>query len=173
MNQNDILTKGQIRIKQKKAKKIITAIIGISIFTLSIALIIIPKSNKEVKINETKSEPNSYGTVSRINRDKISKETCTICGKEFIGKGYKEVSNGLWKLCEDPYQCFICSPSCGLRHTNKMNSYIDDTNNKGRVPGDECSKCNGTGIENILKPNTVEKEGRKCITCDGKGHIEY
>ena len=114
------------------------------------------------------------------------KNTCTICNREFEGRGYDEVSEGVWRPCQEPYQCFICSSTCGMRHTSEMNNLLEeayrignqgDKNNSkkdGRIyETDVCSLCKGTGIEKSTAPNLTGEVGRKCPMCEGRGVRSY
>lgn len=111
---------------------------------------------------------------------------CSICNRTFKGKGYEEVSDGVWKECEEPYQCYICSKACGLKHTRKMNNLVNETKNNydnnsnsyhkgsdGRLyENNACSLCKGTGIEKNTS-SMSDEYGRKCPMCDGKGVRNY
>ncbi|MBT6439897.1 MAG: hypothetical protein HOK72_09350, partial [Flavobacteriales bacterium] len=53
-------------------------------------------------------------------RNRVATYKCSICNNDFEHSGYKEISTGVWRKCKDPYQCFICSKTCGMKHTKKM-----------------------------------------------------
>lgn len=101
---------------------------------------------------------------------------CTVCGKKFSGKGYEEVAEGVWKQCEEPYQCYICSAFCGRLHTKKMNELVTKTSNKSDskvYDSDACTLCKGSGLESGKNLATGEPEERICPVCDGKGVKSY
>ncbi len=50
----------------------------------------------------------------------LLKHDCNICSRRFVGRGYNEVSTGLWVLSKAPYQSFICSRECGAVHTERQ-----------------------------------------------------
>ena len=126
------------------------------------------------------SEQQTQGNSEQLN-------TCSICNRSFSGKGYEEVSEGVWEPCQEPYQCFICSKSCGLKQTRKMNNLINESSNSyennsnsyqtgsdGRVyENNACSLCKGTGIESGRNVANGETEGRTCPMCEGKGVRSY
>jgi hypothetical protein len=102
--------------------------------------------------------------------------TCSICNRSFTGNGYEEVSDGVWRMCQDPYQCPVCSKACGMKHTREMNKYLNQSNNTndGRIyESNACSLCKGTGIEKSTAPNLTGEYGRVCPMCDGKGVRGY
>ena len=121
-----------------------------------------------------------------------SKTTCSICGNEFEGNGYEEVSDGVWTELKDPFTGTICSASCGRKHTQEFNdianSYGVDLNesNSSNQNGDDyemgsdgrvyetnaCSMCKGTGIEEN-RSSFSDELGRICPMCDGKGVRSY
>ena len=105
------------------------------------------------------------------------RDTCTICSRSLTGKGYTEVFDGVWDKCEDPYQCYICSPSCGLKHTKTMNGYLNrfgGDKKDGRIyESNPCNLCKGTGIETSTAPLFGEYQSRICSMCNGKGVRSY
>lgn len=119
------------------------------------------------------------------NAQTSSNNTCAVCGRQFVGNGYEEVSDGVWKQCREPYQCPICSKQCGMKHTAKMNGYINgntrssNTNsdynigNDGRLyENNSCSLCKGTGIE-TSHSSLMGDQARVCPMCSGKGVRSY
>ena len=151
---------------------------------------------KNMKSSEGSSTSTSESSSSSSNSTSSSSEskqidntnTCNICGKEFTGKGYEEVSEGVWKPCQEPYQSSICSPSCGLQSTRNIDkvlekyginpSTIHDNNSShessdGRIyENNACPLCNGTGIEKNTS-HLSDEYGRICPMCDGKGVRSY
>ena len=127
---------------------------------------------------------NSKGSNAQSNEVTSSNSTvsttiCSICGRQFTGSGYEEVVEGIWKPCSNPqYLCQVCSPSCGMRHTAKMNGILNQLNiknhsNDGRVyEKDVCPLCKGTGIERPMN-NLTNETGRICPMCDGRGVRSY
>ncbi len=131
--------------------------------------------------NDAPSSSSESATIDNTN-------TCNICGKEFTGKGYEEVSEGVWQPCKDPNQCFICSRNCGLQSTRNMDKILEKYgvnpstihDNNSYHEGDEgkiyesnaCPLCNGTGIEKN-KSQLSDEYGRICPMCDGKGVRSY
>lgn len=57
---------------------------------------------------------------SVVSNSESVRNTCNICGRRFVGRGYEEASTGLWVLVKAPYQSFICSKGCGAIHTEKQ-----------------------------------------------------
>lgn len=55
-----------------------------------------------------------------VYRGTSIKHTCNICGRRFVGRGYTEVSTGLWQLTNEPLQSFICSRGCGALHAERQ-----------------------------------------------------
>jgi hypothetical protein len=128
--------------------------------------------NSQGQTNE--NTDNSREEVVRgKNNNGIVSHSCSICDREFVGRGYEEVADGIWQPCQEPYQCFICSRSCGLKHTQKMNSLIRSLENQNQSSGNSCGLCKGTGIERGRDIVTGETVGRICPMCDGKGVITY
>ncbi len=122
-------------------------------------------SSKNSEQVESNSNSNIEATTPSWN--------CSICGNKIYNSGYEEVSNGVWKRCQEPNQCLICSPNCGKKHTAKMNSYINGSSSTGKIyDPDLCSLCKGTGIEKNNGSLTNEY-GRVCPMCDGKGRRSY
>jgi hypothetical protein len=124
--------------------------------------------------NESKVDVSSKDEVDENAQFENNKTNeCTICGYDFKGNGYEEISDGVWERCNEPYQCYICSPACGRKHTQKMNSYLKGGSSNERIQGETCSLCRGTGIESGWDPVTHEKTGRVCPMCNGKGRVSY
>jgi hypothetical protein len=130
-----------------------------------------PKNNNKL-YKELNEKITKYRGLAIESENNNSNE-CTICGREFKGSGYEEVADGVWERCNESYQCFICSPACGRKHTQKMNSYISDGSSDERIQGEACSLCKGTGIESGWDPITHEQTGRICPMCNGNGRISY
>jgi hypothetical protein len=129
------------------------------------------ESNSEIVSDERQAEEPEPEAV---------KNTCTICERQFEGLGYQEVTEGVWEPCEYPYQCFICSPACGMKHTRGMNNLMERVGaegqrNDGRIyETDACTLCKGTGIEkNTAQDVFGGPDGRKCPMCDGRGVMSY
>jgi DnaJ-class molecular chaperone len=98
---------------------------------------------------------------------------CAICGRKFKGNGYEEVSEGVWRECSDDKQSYICSRSCGLRQTAKLNSLVNRTSSDNRIhESSVCSLCKGTGIEKNTG-HLSNEYGRVCPMCGGKGTRSY
>ena len=119
--------------------------------------------------NEQNKELDEYSENSSIynNQTTESTNTCSICDKTFTGNGYEEVSDGVWKPCKESYQCYICSKSCGMKHTRQMNNLVNGID--GRVyESNVCSMCKGTGIEKNTS-HLTDEYGRVCPMCDARG----
>jgi hypothetical protein len=130
-----------------------------------------PKDNNKL-YKELNEKITKYKELAAQSENNNTNE-CSICGHDFKGNGYEEVSDGVWERCNEPYQCYICSPACGRKHTQKMNSYIRDGSSDGRIQGEACSLCKGTGIESGWDPVTLEQTGRICPMCNGNGRMSY
>ncbi len=63
--------------------------------------------------------------MQTVESKAISTTNCSICGRDFTGNGYHEVSDGVWEKQVEPYQASICSKNCGLNHTNNWNSILN------------------------------------------------
>ena len=77
--------------------------------------------------------------------------TCSICNKEVSGRGFEEISDGVWRPCAEKFQCMICSEKCGLKHTGKWdalaaNNSIDFSQNENNVNGIEYQAPDLPGI---------------------------
>lgn len=124
---------------------------------------------------------------------------CSQCAKLISGRGFEELSEGIWKPCKEPYQCQVCSPECGRKHTAEMNSLMDSLSTsldkctncdrgsykegfcnicgaasqekveESKSKMADCSLCNGTGIEKATTPGLTGETGRICPMCDGTG----
>lgn len=69
-----------------------------------------------------------YLNKSVDKRVTIKTNTCNICNRKFLGRGYHESSNRIWSKCKEPYQCFICSPNCGRKHNGNWDRIYDELN---------------------------------------------
>lgn len=135
----------------------------------------ISKENDKL-INEIDGKISKFKSLSASSDSYSSGSStiCSICGRKFAGNGYEEVSDGVWKTCSNQYQCQICSPSCGMKHTAKMNGIINSLPESRQNRDDKiyeknvCSMCNGTGIEKNTS-HLTDEYGRVCPMCDGKG----
>lgn len=150
--------------------------------------------------NQVKSESTIESTIEttngKINNDSnVETTTCNICGREFYGNGYEEQLDGTFKELEYPYSNQICSPSCGRKHIQNVNSVarkygveLDEHNSKnnsntegdyymgndGRVyENNKCGLCKGTGVERGRNIATGGEQGRICPMCDGRGIRGY
>jgi hypothetical protein len=133
--------------------------------------------------NETDENTEAISSSENVDapEPEVVKNTCEICNREFEGLGYEEVSDGVWEPCKEPYQCFVCSPSCGRKHTGNMNNLVEEAErlggqrNDGRLyETDACTMCKGTGIEkNTAQDVFGGADGRKCPMCDGRGVRSY
>lgn len=100
---------------------------------------------------------------------------CEVCGNQFSGNGYTEVSEDVWTKTQEPYQSFICSKSCGYRHTENWNKQLSkySSGSDGRIyDKDACGLCGGTGIE-VSRSSLLGEQRRTCPMCDGKGRQSY
>ena len=61
-----------------------------------------------------------YSNELSKQKENSNRHTCNICGKRFVGRGYTEVSTGLWQPTKEPLQSFICSRGCGAVHTERQ-----------------------------------------------------
>ena len=143
---------------------------------VAIFIYIIFERRESKNDSNTEQSQNSTGNNSNSTNEESFKNTCTICGKLFTGKGYTEVRDGVWEKCVD-LQCPICSQTCGMKHTNKMNGYVNSTRkdlNDGRIyEKNACSMCKGTGLETSYDAFTRRYNSRTCPMCDGKGVRGY
>lgn len=154
---------------------------------------------KEVYSKQENKKDPSFEEEVIINESNTNSEesnwNCSICGKTIQDRGYEEDMDGNWIPCEEPYQCQICSPSCGRKHVQNINSVarkygveLDEQNsesssntqedyhmgNDGRVyENNKCGLCKGTGIETGRNVATGETQGRICPMCEGRGVRSY
>jgi hypothetical protein len=149
----------------------------------------IAKENEELirRLDETISKFKALTDETEVAIEETN--NCTICGKKITGRGYSEVSDGFWEPCQETYQCFICSPSCGKQSTRNLENVLEEhginssiihdnnsyqTRGDGRVYEDKpCSLCQGTGVESGRNIATGEIESRTCPMCDGRGVRSY
>lgn len=151
--------------------------------------------NKENNKSESSTIESSEESLNNNTNTETTSTTCNICGREFYGNGYEEQSDGTFKELEYPYSNQICSPSCGRKHVQNINSVarkygveLDEQNSKsspntqgdyhvgkdGRVyENNKCTLCKGTGVEKGRNVATGEPQGRICPMCDGKGVRSY
>lgn len=142
----------------------------------------IKSKDRQEKIEKSYGNQSSSYQEDYNQSNSEEKNACSICGKLFIGKGYEEATEGIWKECQEPYQCFICSKACGKRQTQQMNNLVNETENNsnpykkgsdGKLhESNACSLCKGTGIEKNTS-SLSDEYGRKCPMCDGKGVRSY
>jgi hypothetical protein len=135
----------------------------------------------ELKVNCTKifgfkNVFNSKGSYSDNSNSENSMHECSICGKRFKGPGYEEVSHGNWKLCEEPYQCFVCSPACGKKHTSNWDEILEEVSGQEKCEycygGRINSKgfCGSCGLASKSKNRQIEQENSvSCQGCNGTG----
>lgn len=94
----------------------------LSFLTIIICLIFfgLKKISKEGKSQDVNQQ------TSSISEDDISKDggICDVCGRKFLGRGYTEITSGFWQETKEPYQTFICSQPCGVRHTKNWNKTL-------------------------------------------------
>ena len=189
-----------LKVKNKKISDLFIMFIAKTIYNKSLKrvlvvglILIIPVSFLVYYLNqkEDRKRDEWRNELKPLNNkeDKLQTDNsnvCSICNRTFKGKGYEEVSDGVWKECQEPYQCYICSKACGLKHTSKMNNLVNETKNNydnnsnsyhkgsdGKLyENNACSLCKGTGIEKNTS-SMSDEYGRKCPMCDGKGVRNY
>lgn len=154
--------------KKNSNSYIILVIIGVVFLFFAIYLKSSHSNSNSSPAAESVQNQNEIST-----NDEESDWQCSICGKTFKGPGYEAVAEGVWKLCKEPMQCLICSPSCGRKHDANINKLLNLDNSDGRIyDKDDCSLCKGTGIEKNHSSLSNEY-GRVCPMCDGKGKRGY
>lgn len=155
---------------------------------------IIEQCHKSDRTNSNTSSNEVSSAIQEANHPSdVTTETniCGQCGHRFSGRGYSEVSEGVWEETQEPYQSFICSYSCRLKHTGKWETYLKglkgeastnmdssgySTGSDGRIyENHNCELCNGTGIETATAPSPItgRVEGRVCPMCEGRGRRSY
>ena len=115
--------------------------------------------NKSIKEDNSKDVSDT-----KSNRTEAVKNTCTICNRQFEGTGYEEVSDGVWEPCKYPFQCFICSPACGMKHTNKMNKLMEDV-------GVSSKNSNIDNLESYLSKTTFSLDGNGSVRFQSNGEF--
>lgn len=126
--------------------------------------------NQKTEINNSNSNSNTDNLNSSFH--------CSICGKIITGRGYKEISNGVWEVCEYPNQCQICSPECGRKHTAEMNTLIDKTDESSGLKCSHCGfghyvngYCNYCGTASQTTVDRHQVNYPKCEMCSGTGFV--
>ncbi len=106
----------------------IIGVLGI-VGLLLLPFLLIKKQSAPQSINNSPAvEPvKDANTNQKVEQ---SQTICSICGNRFSGNGYEEASNGVWRPCDSHTFSMICSESCGLKHTAKMNGIINSLPNK-------------------------------------------
>lgn len=149
---------------------------------------------------ESKSSDSSSGTVETTSKVPASvkdnsKEqkttTCEFCGKEFIGRGYQMISEGVCEPCKEPYQSFLCSPECAMgnnkKTTEKFNeilnkhgySSLDESQENNNQSNADCSFNADSDVLSYLIGKTFTQQGGSVeirFTTDGailSGQEEY
>lgn len=142
------------------------------------------ENHQTIKENNNEIEIIKYNEIQKQNLSSES-NTCDVCGNSFLGNGFTEIKDGTWKETQEPYQTYICSKSCGLKHTGKWNKKLEDLNiqssektsgystgSDGRLyENKNCSLCEGTGIES--SSTSLGNVNRVCPMCQGKGSQNY
>lgn len=149
--------------------------ISIIVFCVIFILFIV-----NIKKQENPTEVTAPDTTTVNSTIETSSNTCSICGRNFSGNGYEEISEGVWQLCDNDHQSYICSTNCGRKHDMEMNRVLNKYNintnsnrNDGRVyESNACSLCKGTGIESGRDING-DIESRVCPMCSGRGVRSY
>ena len=171
-----------IKVKNKKLSDLFIMFIAKTLYNRNLKkilvaglILVIPVGFLVHYLNQKEDEKwrNELNSTAPAKKDKQQSDNnniCEICHRSFKGRGYEEVSDGIWKLCQEPYQCYICSKSCGLKHTREMNGFLNTKNTLNDNNG--CPLCKGTGIEKNNSHLTNEY-GRKCPMCNGKGVRSY
>jgi hypothetical protein len=162
-----------------------TFVIIAGIIFLVTFLIIKISNNNNNDHQQDFATPTSTNSTNE-NSSNVIYNQCSICGRKFTGNGFEEVSEGVWKPCQEPYQCYICSQECGMKHTAQMNALLNklggvgNNNGGGYITGSDgriyesnvCPLCKGTGIEKN-QSSLSDEYGRICPMCGGKGVRSY
>ena len=181
MSNNERFRQGQKQLNDLRNRAIRNTLLfllivigGIAFFVNSIS----SDSEDDIVTNnqEVENEQND-------NSGNESSNTCSICGNSFSGNGYEEQMDGSWIELEDVYQGQICSPSCGEKHTDKMNNIgrkygVDLENESGEGP---CQRCSGSYVDgfcNICGGASPERVNQSiqnradCEMCQGNKYID-
>ncbi|MDB5228912.1 MAG: hypothetical protein JWN78_3105 [Bacteroidota bacterium] len=147
----------------------------ISLIIIAIIPVAVPNSEKTSDYNQMN---NSQTESSKTVTEEVKENTCSICGRKFKGNGYEEASEGIWKPCSYPYQCYVCSPECGRKHTAEVNKLLDKVD---QYSGEKCVSCGFGHYVNgfcnycgVASPTTVERHQAnypKCEMCNGTGFV--
>lgn len=116
-------------------------------------------------------EYNNSSITGSTPNEETTGGVCDICGKHFTGRGYEEVSEGVWEETKEPYQSFVCSRECGLKHTSSWEKLVGKKRDGRIYEKEPCGLCNGTGIEEVH--NSLGDVRRVCPMCHGKGYENY
>jgi hypothetical protein len=137
--------------------------------------------NEDVNNSEIQSEEITEESTS-TNSSAESTATCTICDKEFYGRGYEEQVDGSIIELSDPYQGFLCSPSCVRKASQKTedvaNKYGIDLNETKRSRCQRCSGhyedgfCNLCGGASPERANQSNQNKANCQMCQGNKYVD-
>lgn len=157
-------------IMKKKNIKII-----ISIFGLLTSLLLDScgkySSNQNDSYNSSNLEQADSSSVE-MNTN-TSKVTCSNCGKEIYGFGYKMISEVNCVPCEEENStdCSFCSEACGLEHDRKstegynkvLNKYgydsLNEDNESNNQSTSDCSFTNDSDVLSYLIGKTFTQQG--------------
>ena len=123
---------------------------------------------------------NHQGTIESTNNPSTSTirtDKCNICGRTFIGDGYSEVTEGVWRPCEYPYTSSICSAQCGIKSTQNLNRAANNLFNSGssslclncglgHYQNGYCDRCGAASAERV---NQSRSKSTDCPLCKGTG----
>ena len=165
---------------------ILAVIVGVIVFMVTFW------DNNSKSKNSTPGTNNSPTSSSNNGSNYVSYTKCSICGRQFTGNGYEEVSDGVWKLCKDGEQSYICSPECGMVHTRKMNELMQKAGvstkcshcGLGTYQNGYCNYCGAASPERVNESysnmpkcqgcnGTGWRDNEVCPLCDGKGVKVY
>ena len=121
--------------------------------------------NNDVLIKELEAKISKYENLiaeqtKKSEEEKQSTTTCSICGREFTGRGYHEVSESVWELCNEPYQCQICSRQCGMKHTKNWEDIEQSIRNNNNTSERE-------DIISYIESHTFSYGGNGSVTFTG------
>lgn len=115
--------------KLSKTAKIVGVLGIMGLFLLGTLLLVKPSPSTPTT-DSIVPEPATIQENNANNTNQESQTICSICGRKFTGRGYTEVSNGVWEPSDSQTYSQICSVSCGLKHTAKMNGLINSIPDK-------------------------------------------
>ena len=152
------------------------ALLGIGLLFV-IGVFIYKMNTHQWTIGTSNESTNTTLPSSSTNTSTIRTDKCNICGRNFTGDGYSEVTDGVWRPCEYPYTSSICSAQCGIKSTQQFNRAANNLFNSGssslclncglgHYQNGYCDRCGAASVERV---NQSRSKSADCPLCKGTG----